>query len=193
MCQVCGTGFGLSDLGRGCQLEWRVVCPRCCGDLRPGAFRSLDGLSLRSAYQHSGAAARLVWALKYQGQIEVGRFLAKAMVDRLPSNASVLVPVPRLLTRRLRYGVDPAVVLAVALSRQTSIPVVNALAAPLVGKRRAGLPREQRAVPGFWQKRTVANAVLVDDVVTTGRTLEKAAKVLTNSSVLAGVTATGAL
>lgn len=153
----------------------------------------IGDLAVASAYKHSGPALRLVWALKYHGQLDSARFLATAMVDKLPSGAEVLVPVPRLLTRRLRYGVDPAAELAIALARLTGLPVASGLVAPLVGRRRAGLARRDRSAPAFRRRRQVTGAVLVDDVVTTGQTLVKAAGVLNDSSILAGVTATGAL
>jgi predicted amidophosphoribosyltransferase len=97
-----------------------------------------------------------------------------------------LVPVPRAPLRRWRTGVDPARQLAAALGRIVGLPVVDALAAPLWWPRHAGRPRAERASIRFRAKCPVFGAVaIIDDVVTTGRTLESAASAVAGMPSLA--------
>jgi predicted amidophosphoribosyltransferase len=100
------------------------------------------------------------------------------LAERLPTDVSVLVPVPRVIARRWRYGVDPGRELARALGRRTGLPVADALRPALWTARRAGPAGRHRGIPRFGiSGRTPVGAVLVDDVVTTGATLLAAASV----------------
>jgi len=134
-----------------------------------------------------------VHRLKYEGLVEAALLLAGPMAARLPSGTALLVPVPRVRWRRLRYGIDPAVVLAAALGRHTGLPVGDVLVPSWFGPVHAGRRRERRRPPRFGRRGSVGpGAVLVDDVVTTGVTLTEAANVL-SGRVLGAVTATGAM
>jgi len=168
------------------------LCGRCRAGFTAGGERRLpDGVLVRSAFAHEGTARLLVHRLKYGGQHAAAAVLAGAMAGRLPEGARALVPVPRARLRRWRYGVDPAVELARALGRASSLPVVAALAPEWWHRRRAGLAGERRGLPRFRLVRDVpVGAVLVDDVVTTGATLRAAAAAL--GGPRAAVTATTA-
>ena len=67
----------------------------------------------------------MVHLLKYQAMEAAGATLADLMASRVPGDAEMLVPVPRAQVRRLRYGVDPARVLADSLGEITGLPVVT--------------------------------------------------------------------
>lgn len=162
-----------------CCREWgpEPVCRWCRAALRPGGVQRLEtGLVVRSALVHGGPARHLVHRLKYEGIVAAAEALALVMAPLLPTTASCLVPVPRVAWRRIRYGVDPAACLAAALSRRVGIPVVRGLAAPLIGPVHAGRSRSARPAPIFRSRGFVPpEAVIVDDVVTTGVTLTAAA------------------
>jgi predicted amidophosphoribosyltransferase len=113
------------------------------------------------------------------------------MAERVPRSAAGLVPVPRAVLRRLRYGVDPAVALADAVSRRTGIPVMPLLRAPAWWSSHAKQPRHGRAGPRFVARLAAPDAtvVLVDDVATSGATLTAAAGAL-GSDFRHGLTAT---
>lgn len=133
---------------------------------------------VRSAFAHEGAARALVHRLKYEAVVGVADVLAGVMVPLLPARTPGLVPVPRVVARRLRYGIDPARALADALSERTGIPVHAALVPPWWVHRRAGPAGRRRGAPRF-QVRAVPppGSVLVDDVVTSGATLVAASAV----------------
>jgi len=120
----------------------------------------------------------LVRRLKYEGVVAVASLVAEELASRVPADARWLVPVPRTLTRRVRYGVDQATEIATALSRRTGVPVVSALGAPVWARPHAGSARADRTPPRLTTRRPVEGAVLVDDVLTTGSTLDRAASLL---------------
>jgi predicted amidophosphoribosyltransferase len=168
------------------------LCRSCSADFSPGGERRLaGGVLVRSAFAHRGTARLLVHRLKYGAHPGAASVLAAAMAATLPPGATSLVPVPRALLRRWKFGVDPAVELARALGRATGLPVVRALAPAWWHRRRAGPADAERGVPRF---RAVAvattGAVLIDDVVTTGTTLRVASAAL--GGVRLALTATAA-
>ena len=143
--------------------------------LRPASPRVVDGYIVRPAFLHEGPARDLVHALKYRGIRQAARILATAMAPLLPPDATCLVPIPRVLGRRLRLGIDPGVEIARALGAMTGLEVVLLLDAPLASMRHAGRAQADRTRPSFSSRgRPPDGAVVVDDVVTTGSTLEAA-------------------
>jgi predicted amidophosphoribosyltransferase len=176
-----------------CREPCRVVlCDRCGRSLRPAPDRVLPGgLVVRAAFEHSGAARSVVHRLKYEGIVEAAEWLASVLGPRLPE-AGCLVPVPRTMVRRVRYGADPAVLLASALRRVIGIPVVEALTPPFASPRHAGRGRGERPPPRFALRRRVVAALLIDDVLTTGSTLASAERAIGAAAVAGAVVATAA-
>lgn len=168
-----------------------MICGRCRQLLdAAGIDHFCTGLPVASAFLHAGPARRLVHRLKYEGIVAAGNVLAVAMVPLLPSTASSLVPVPRALARRIRYGVDPAVVLARLVARRTGLRVVAGLRPAVWWPHHAGADRGDRGIPRFHRNGDVpSGAVLIDDVVTTGATLRRALEV---SGATHSLTATAA-
>lgn len=141
--------------------------------MRPAADRILDGgLRLVAAFEHSGAAQTLIHHLKYRGLTDYAEIVSRMLSSRLPRMP--LVPVPRAMSRKVKYGVDPALVIACALGKKLHTPVIEALAPPLHAPRRAGRDHS-RAVRPFRLRSTLRYPViLVDDVITTGATVTAA-------------------
>lgn len=165
MCLVCAR-VGQGRLCGGCRLL-----------MRPAPERLAARVVVRPALLHTGPARILIHILKYRGILAAADVLAHYMAHAVSAD-SVLVPVPRLRWRVVKYGVDPALELATALARVTGAEVARPLRASVFGRSRA------EGAHGFSPRFRVVSALgrqpvlLVDDVVTTGTTLAAAARAL---------------
>lgn len=166
-----------------------VRCPRC------GLPRHRDGTcpAARAAFErawsplaHEGVARDLVAALKFRGALPVARIMAAHLAANLPpdlrAGAGTLVAVPAHPGRRRRRGYDPAGLLAGELAARTGLPLSDCLRRRGRGARQVGAGRAQRRRAGrievVLSQAPPAAAVLVDDVHTTGATLEACARAL---------------
>lgn len=161
-----------------CQACFRIargpVCPPCRATMRPVPELLLRGdVRLVAAFAHEGAARRLVHNLKYRGLASYADLVARLLAPRLPRVP--LVPIPRVWSRRLKYGVDPAETIATRLSRLMGVPVARSLQRPLHSRRRAGGDHSEPVGP-FNLGSLPSELILVDDVVTTGSTMVAAAQ-----------------
>ena len=144
-----------------------------------------------------GVLRDVIHAFKYDGR----RSLADALAARMPAPArdlveaaDALVPVPLHPWRHWRRGFNQADDLAAAMGRVTSLPVWRLLRRISATRSQAALDAAARRrnvdgafAPAGWtsrgRSRTASRAagrilVLVDDVATTGATLEACAQVL---------------
>ena len=153
------------------------LCARCLASLRPAPERLLTGgLRVIAPFEHEGVARRLMHLLKYQGVTAYAGMVAAILATRLP--ALPLVPVPRALSRRMRYGIDPALSIAREVSARNGQPVIGALGAPIHARRRAGGDHNRPPSTFRLRKSLREPVILVDDVVTTGGTILSATQVL---------------
>lgn len=165
-----------------------MLCTGCYRALRPAPDRLLPGgLLLVAAFEHVGPARRLIHHLKYRGLLQYGDLVASALAPRVPRMP--LVPVPRALTRRIRYGVDPAGVIADRLAGLIDVPVLHLLEAPLHSKRRAGRDHRRPVTPFRLRRPAPAPVAIVDDVVTSGATMLRARDSIGASAVHVAVAA----
>jgi ComF family protein len=184
------------------------VCLPCWDHIpwAPG-LRLSSGGPLRAvlwAADYDGEVRRLIQAFKFAGMETLGPSLAVAAAARIrpflqsgPLRPDLTIAVPLHWRRRLRRGYNQAEVLARVVSREMSLPLARGLLGrPRAGGRQLGRGRRERlrAMDGLFHARRTRSfrlpgrgpgpslhgrtVLLVDDVMTTGATLEACAAAL---------------
>jgi ComF family protein len=202
LCYACKTELSVEvPLCGPCQTslnsEWKTVCPVCdkektflqkrrCSHA-PGYISTLSYITL---YNHSTVRG-LIHTLKYSGILDAvipfADLLEKEKVNLLRIPADIIVPVPLHPRRERERGFNQAGKIAEQLSKLLAIPIGNNVlirrrsAPPQArNKRREGRVRNVRGLfkvdmAGLTRSSSI---LLVDDVATSGSTLEEAARVL---------------
>jgi ComF family protein len=206
VCAACRAPLETPTRGVVCADCWRAIAPLtpplcdACGDALP-SWRLLDAGERRCARcrrlrtaitrtravgAYDGALRAIIHALKYDGRRSLARRLGVMMRTQgtdVLRGADVVVPVPLHRVRRLSRGFNQASDLA----RQLGVPVVHALSRTRNTGSQADLPAARRHanVRGAFRLARPARGsvkgaciVLVDDVSTTGATLEACARTL---------------
>lgn len=167
----------------GCGRGGTLLCDGCRLRLRPEGVgtRTLGGIAVRAALRYEGVAARCIRRLKEEGQTLLARPLGAAMAGLIADSGSMLlVPVPtgRAAFRRRGYRVPELLI-----RRAGGVPQRLLRSVRATGDQR-GLGRTQRTrnVEGSLRATSQGcgrEVVIVDDVVTTGATIDEAARALT--------------
>lgn len=170
----------------GCDRPGTLLCEECAGELAPCPVtrRTPGGVPVRAALRFDGVAARCIRRVKEDGQTMLARPLGDALGAVLPEGAGHLVPVPtsRAALRRRGYRVPELL-----LRRAGAVPSRLLLPGRATGDQRS-LGAAQRALnvrgsmrvgrAGSASRPGGSDVVIVDDVVTTGATIDEAARVL---------------
>jgi ComF family protein len=176
-CERLGTPFGY-DPGLGVLSTEAVTHPPAFG-------------RARAAVRYDDVASALVHALKYGDRLDLaptmGRWMAQAGRE-LTDGASTLVPVPLHWRRLWARRFNQAAALARAISAASGVPVLDdALKRVRATPQQVGLKKAERAanvqgafrVPDDKQASVAGKRlVLVDDVLTTGATVDTCTRAL---------------
>jgi len=178
-----------------------AMCARCglplSGQPAPGTLCLACGAEerhfdvARALFLYAGPVTSIIRAFKFDGDFFLGPRLVRRLLDadRLPDGmdgADVIVPVPLHPRRRRERGYDQALLLARALARRLGGRLLTkALVRTRYTSQQALLPVGRRwdNVRGAFAVTKPAQVkgrrvLLVDDVMTTGRTADECAKVL---------------
>ncbi len=187
LCQSCQAELPRARPPR-CPICWRpqpraAPCGRCREE-RP-AFQGV-----RSLYLYQGAAREAVHALKYNYVSALAQPMARLMAAYVEEEeaieADLLAAVPLYVRRQRLRGYNQSLLLARELSRLCGLPLAERGLA-----RRRNTPPQARSADAEARKRNVADAfvadrrrvegkrvLLIDDVMTTGATLDACAGAL---------------
>ncbi len=190
-CQKCSEPFEGS-------ITNTFACANC-------AHRTIYFDAAVAAYRGRGIVRQIIHEFKYGRQIHlrhlVGRWLNSALDDeRLrQSHFDVIMPVPLHPARQRERGFNQASLLAELLSAETSIPVKPLLERTRYTTTQTALDRTERMENLHNAFRLRKNAdvrglrvLLVDDVLTTGSTLNECARILKRASAFSVHAATAA-
>jgi ComF family protein len=170
-CQKCGRPESSGGL-----------CPTCWGQKT-----AIDGV--RSVFRFEGVVRQAIHDLKYRNLRAIAGCLAALMANYLQDNpvcGEVLVPIP-LHPRRLRErGYNQSSLLASELGKLIALPVIDTglhrLKDSLPQARTTTVEERRRNVANAFvcrdEKLTGKGVILIDDVCTSGATLEACAKAL---------------
>ena len=159
-----------------------TLCPTCWG------WQSqIDGI--RSPFRFEGVIRQAIHELKYRNLKAIAGRLAELLFDYLQANpmpGEVLVPVPLHLRRLQERGYNQSRLLAKELGKLIALPLIDGG----LHRLKDSLP-QARTTTVEERRRNVANAfacrneklngrsvILIDDVCTSGATLEACAKAL---------------
>jgi ComF family protein len=167
-----------------------VVCPTCIG--WPAA---IDGI--RAPFKFDGVVRQAIHELKYNNLRAIAPLLGQWLADYLKANplpAEVLVPVPLHRQRLRERGYNQSQLLARELARLTDLPLVDDC---LVRERPT--PPQTRTANVEERRNNVADAfrcrdrrledrsvLLIDDVATSGATLDACARALKAAGASSG-------
>lgn len=197
LCNACGTPLFQGE---------KLICTKCLYDLPYTDYhlheenrvaRQLWGrVPIYHAmamlyYRKGGKVQRLIHALKYDGKTEIGEFLGEMLGKRLQMNAKyqdvcMVIPVP-LHPKKLRIrGYNQSYFIAKGIAKSLEIAVNEETLIRLIAtesqtkKSRYNRYENMQAVFKVVNQQALAqkHVLLVDDVLTTGATLEACVEAL---------------
>lgn len=202
-CLACAAPAEMRDLCKDCHhdlIPCRPACKCCalpltedgllCGECQrqpPFFDRTI------AAFHYQGIMAWLIQGLKFRGKLIhanlLSELLGAALVPHIESPPQLLLPVPLHRSRLRERGYNQAVELARPIAKKWSIPMRYPGQRIVATDNQSGLSRNQR-------RKNVKNAfhislppditrvAIVDDVMTTGSTVNELARVLKQSGAV---------
>ena len=201
ICYGCDSEIEAGLVCEACRLDLftheLAVCPKCgrpctrtaetCGQCREEfSLSRVRGLGL-----YVPPFDKLIHAFKYSGKTKVGELLGQAMAalvqqDEVLSTADAVCPIPLHPARLRERGFNQSLLLAAAISMSTRIPLAEFLARTkntATQTLKTSPEARLKNLAGAFRLRPDADVrgrkvLLVDDVMTTGATLDQAAQEL---------------
>jgi ComF family protein len=212
VCAACREPVTGAGLCAACWSKLSFIAPPFCArlgipfpfDPGPGVL-SMEAIADPPAYDRARAAVRfdetarlLVHALKYRDRLDLAPILGGWMANagsELTAAADLIVPVPLHWRRQWARRFNQSALLAEVVGKASGLPVAHGVLRRIKATpQQVGLARNERAlnVQGAFAVRPDARIevagrrlVLVDDVLTTGATIEACTRALMRSGAAA--------
>jgi ComF family protein len=203
-CVACGAAAERGDLCEPCARglpPLLIFCPLCAQPLISAAPACGRCLSKRPVFDHAWAPWRyqlpvdaLIQRFKLGGKLAIGRALSERCADLLQAQRSawpqLLIPVPLHPMRYRERGFDQALEIARVLGRRLALPVaahglqrIRQTTTQTGLKRKARRANVYRAFALGRLPSGIQHVALIDDVLTTGATVNACARVLRRAGV----------
>lgn len=189
-CAVCLSLMDFIDVHKRCPrcfspdaCQKKKLCRQC------SQSQDFPLTQMGAAFEHIGPAATLVQKMKYGGLPYLAKgaaaFLAMQFFSLGWPMPDCIVPVPISSLRFLQRGYNQSLEIALELSTYINRPVLNVLKRKNGGFSQAGLPYKERVAlecSAFSLRKSAKLhdkiILLIDDVTTTGSTLQRCAGAL---------------
>jgi len=180
-CQLCG--LPLADLAQ-------PVCGNCQKSSPSWDF-------VVSAFSYSHPVDKLIQSMKFREKLDIAYLLGTLMHSVIKNHyllqqrplPELIIPVPLHNTRLRERGFNQALELARPLSQHFAIPIDTRICQRIVPTvSQSSLSGEERAtnlknVFSIKQQLPVRHVAIIDDVMTTGHTIDEVTRVLRSSGV----------
>ena len=175
-CRRCGVALEMDTLAR--------FCGACLQS--PPHFQ----LTL-SPYTYHSPLSHLIMALKYQRRLSLVPVLAGVLAEHIEKcevEVDALLPVPLHTSKLRQRGFNQALELARPLARQFGLPILHQLERHRATQAQSSLhadARQQNVRNAFRIKQPFdyRRVAIIDDVMTTGSTVNEIARLLKNAGV----------
>lgn len=178
--------------------EAEEICPICLDGLNflaaPAHLPKLKRRFFNAAYSlfsYEGKVVEWISRFKYSRQLYIGRVLGERMAGmKIPwKSYDAVVPVPLHWWRQVRRGFNPALILAYEVAMERGLPLFAYLRRRRATKQQTRQTAEARLTNvrgAFDPAATFQNGriLLIDDVLTTGSTVNEAARALKKAGAL---------
>jgi len=199
-CLVCSKTGSL--LCQKCQKDLKPTLPSCyvCKKLsnnfatHPGCLKNSSLEKVVTFFKYNECSKRLIHNFKYKDRFKVADFLFSLFEYKLQSmdfKNSMLIPLPSHRSKMLERGFNPTEILCQLISRKTGIlvntklvikKISNASQASLEYTKRRENVRDVFEVNSQELLNIEKRIIIVDDIITTGSTLDEIARVIKEAS-----------
>ena len=148
-----------------------------------------------AVWLHKDPVSHSIYQFKYHNQREYGKYYARIMAEHCGDfirriHPEVLIPVPLHAKRYRKRGYNQALILAEELGRLMCIPVAEELVVRVKNtrpqKQQDHRNRKENLRHAFalrYRIRKVKSVLVIDDIYTTGNTIDQIARILKNAGV----------
>jgi len=157
------------------------TCPRC-------RATNICPKNLWAAVQFDGETKRLIYKMKFDSNRQIARLIANKLCDIVPHlHFDVITYLPTASSRVRKRGFDHSKLIAKTFAKQRGYKFATLLSrqgqARQLGASKA--ERKRQAVASYFAKPNInhGNVLVIDDVISSGASLEAATTVLRHSGV----------